>query len=115
MVWDQAGVQDFIDASSNTSQNYEGPSIICLVLEDEVVLKSPLPICKISDSATPVLATSDMFIHDVQQFAKRQMKGPHEKKAASMISEMYDMLKMHNDYQVVKDAVMASSIGETTS
>jgi len=113
MKWDSMGVQTFIDSCSNTSQNYQGPSLICLPVVGDVIIKSPLPLCKHLDPAGPALATSDLMLNDVQQLCRRQTADCSI--VADCVSEMFDVLKLHNEYQMIKDATMACSIGETTS
>ena len=116
MTWDTQGVADFQEACQNTSRNFSGPSIVCVPYRNIVIVKSPMPMCSDSDNTTTVLATSDMMISDIRAFAATQTgTDTHAVDLKKVLSEVYDVLKMHNEYAEIKDAVAGASSGETTT
>lgn len=116
MPWSEEGVAKFQEDCQNTSRNFSGASIVCVPYGGEVNVKSPMPMCSITDNGGPFLATSDMMISDIREFSKNQCAGdPARAGLQAILSEVYDALKLHNEYAEVKDAVAGASSGDTTT
>ena len=90
MQWDTEGVAAFQDACHKTSRNFVGKSIVCVPYGDFVHVTSPIPMCGAGDNAGAVLATSDLIIRDVKEFARAQFGAgaPNCARANSLTSRM---------------------------
>lgn len=111
MKWSDSGVEEYIEKCNNVNTNFDGASIICVPILTEECFKSPMPLCNYQDKGTKLLATSDLHIHDIQNYASKQISCNITREA---LAQVHKTLQMHNDYQIVKDACEAVGVGETT-
>jgi len=112
MQWDTEGVAAFQDACHKTSRNFVGKSTVCVPYGEFVHVNSPIPIC----STGALLATSDLIIRDVKEFARAQFGAPAPNQALQQdMAQVCDALKMHTEYADIKDAAAAALAGETTT
>jgi hypothetical protein len=112
----------FAEESNDYSKDYSGPSVICALLQDEFTwLPSPLLLCDYDNinQQVAILATADLFIKDVNNFAERQLRrmtcDTEKEHLKAAISGIYARLSMSNNHQMVKDAILASTSNESTS
>ena len=118
----QQDVDRFIKADSNLGMPYNGPSIIAIPLPTQVnTLPSPLPISNLINSALSSaahsLATSDLFVEDMQGLLTRveeKIGAEHIVGFQNVVSVMYDILHMHRNSAAAKCASMATIENEAT-
>ena len=117
-----ADVSRFIKSDSNLNIPYSGPSIIAIPLPTQVhSLPSPLPVANLVNSLLAgnahTLATSDLFVEDMQGFLTRvaeKIGEEHITGIRNSISVMYDLLHMHRNSAAAKCACMATMENEAT-
>ena len=112
-------IENFVDEANNYSVEYSGQSIISTTLKhDYNSLPSPLSLTNYDDSS-PILATADTMINDVNNFSTKCMKKTgdniHQTDIQAKITHIYRQLEMNNNAQIIKDATMASASNESTS
>lgn len=117
-----ADISRFIKADSNLNVPYSGPSIIAIPLPTQVhSLPSPLPVANLINSLLASnahsLATSDLFVEDMQGFLMRvaeKIGEEHIFGIRNAISVMYDVLHMHRNSAAAKCACLATMENEAT-
>ena len=115
-------VSRFIKADSNLNTPYSGPSLIVVPLPTQVhTLPSPLPIANFVNSMlvnnAHGLATSDLFVEDMQGFMMRvgeKMGEEHLGGMRNSLSILYDMLHLHRNSAAAKCACLATVENEAT-
>jgi len=115
-------VSRFIKADNNLSIPYNGPSILVLPLPSRVhTLPSPLPIANLVNtvlsSNAHSLATSDLFVEDMQSFLNRvaeKVGDEHIDGLRNVVSCAYDILHMHRNSAAAKCANLATVENEAT-
>ena len=118
----ELAMAQFAEDSNDYSKDFNGPSVVCCLLSDEFTwLPSPLLLCDYGNinNQVAILATADIFIKDVNNFADRQLRrmtdNDEKNRLKDAISAVYGKLSMSNNHQMVKDAIMASTSNESTS
>lgn len=117
-----ADISRFIKSDSNLNAPYSGPSIIAIPLPTQVhSLPSPLPVANLINSLLAnnahSLATSDLFVEDMQGFLMRvaeKIGEEHIMGIRNAISVMYDTLHMHRNSAAAKCACLATMENEAT-
>jgi len=72
--------------------------------------------CSAGDNTGAVLATSDLIIRDVKEFARAQFGAGAPNQALQQdLPQVCDALKMHTEYANIKDAAAGAISGETTT
>ena len=121
--WGSDGdVSRFIKADSNLSIPYAGPSIIIIPLPTQIdSLPSPLPIANLVNSMmmgkAHSLATSDLFVEDMQAFLNRVADKIGEEHTPGFVNAMsvaYEQLQMHRNSASAKNACAATVENEAT-
>lgn len=115
-------ISRFVKADSNLNIPYSGPSVIVIPLPTAVhSLPSPLPIANLINSLLASnahsLATSDLFVEDMQGFLMRvaeKIGEEHITGIRNSISVMYDLLHMHRNSAAAKCACLATMENEAT-
>jgi len=116
MQWDGKGVTELQEASQKTSRNFVGKSIVCVPYGDFVPVESPIPMCGTGDNSGALLATGDLIIRDVKEFARAQFGAATPHQALQLdLAQVCDALKMHTEYADIKDAAAGAISGETTT
>lgn len=118
----ESDISRFIKADSNLNNPYSGPSIIAIPLPTQVhSLPSPLPVANLVNSLlasnSHTLATSDLFVEDMQGFLLRvaeKIGEEHIFGIRNAISVMYDLLHMHRNSAAAKCACLATMENEAT-
>ena len=118
----EADISRFIKSDSNLNIPYSGPSIIVIPLPSQVhSLPSPLPIANLVNSLLAnnahTLATSDLFVEDMQGFLLRvaeKIGEEHIMGIRNAVSVMYDLLHMHRNSAAAKCACLATMENEAT-
>lgn len=117
-----ADISRFVKADSNLNIPYSGPSVIVIPLPTAVhSLPSPLPIANLINSLLASnahsLATSDLFVEDMQGFLMRvaeKIGEEHITGIRNSVSVMYDLLHMHRNSAAAKCACLATMENEAT-
>ena len=117
-----ADVGRFIKADSNLNVPYAGPSIIAIPLPTQVhTLPSPLPVANFVNTLLATnahgLATSDLFVEDMQGFLLRvaeKIGEEHISGIRNVVSVMYDVLHLHRNSAAAKCACLATMENEAT-
>ena len=118
----ESDISRFIKSDSNLNTPYSGPSIIVIPIPTQVhSLPSPLPVANLVNSLlvsnAHTLATSDLFVEDMQGFLSRVAEKIGEEHIIGIrnsISVMYDLLHMHRNSAAAKCACMATMENEAT-
>jgi len=119
---DAVSRQQFIEEMNDYSKDYNGPSVVPILLEHaHTWLPSPLLSCDHDNTnhTATALATAHLFIKDVCNFAQCQLKKltNSTKKTApeDSITSVFTQLSLNNNHQMVKYAILASTSNEFTS
>ena len=136
MNWTDDAVEQFTNDSNDQAREFSGSSIVVVPIPPKPIidnhgavvddawhttlnaLPSPYIWANSHGDSVNTLATADLFIRDTKNFMSKQLSkidSGIKTDVEQAMMMVYGMLQISNNHQIVKDAAMAATTGESTA